>query len=72
MIGVGVESKVLSMPKNPFDPKKHQLFKIPRSIENIQNTNMTYNKFSYKHKIPTILPEVADMLLYRHRAGQKK
>ena len=69
---IKLKTKVLSMPKNPFDPKKHQLFKIPRSIENIQNTNMTYNKFSYKHKIPTILPEVADMLLYRHRAGQKK
>lgn len=70
---IKLKTKVVSMPKNPFDPKKDQLlFKIPRSIENIQNQNMTYNKFSYKHKIPTILPEVAEMLLPRHRLGREK
>ena len=62
---IKLKTKILSMPKNPFDPKKHQLFKIPRSIENIRNKNMTYNPQSYKHQIPTILPDVADMLFPR-------
>ena len=65
---IKLKTKVVSMPNNPIVPKKDEKFKIPRSIENIKNKNVTYNKFSYKHKIPTILPEVAEMLLSRHRA----
>jgi len=56
------------IPNNPNVPKEDEKFKIPRSIENIKNKNMRYNKFSYKHKIPTILPDVAEMLPWSRRS----
>jgi hypothetical protein len=59
-----LKTKVLSMPKNP-SVLKRELFKIPRSIENIQNKNMSYNKFSYKQQ--KNLPDVDEMLLSIHR-----
>ena len=68
---IKLKTRQLLIPKNPSVPNKHELFKIPKSVTNISG-HLRYNKLSYKHQIPTILPEVADMLLYRHRAGQKK
>lgn len=63
---VKLKSKALIIPKNPSVPNKHELFKIPNSVTNISTERFPrYNRFSYKHQIPNILPDVYEMLLKR-------
>ena len=58
---IKLKTRQLLIPKNPSVPNKHELFKIPKSVTNISG-HLRYNKLSYKHQIPTILPDVAEML----------
>jgi len=64
---IKLKTRAVALPKNPFVSNKHDLFKIPSSITNIKR-NPRDNPQSYKHRIPTILPDVAEMLLPRHKA----
>jgi hypothetical protein len=58
---IKLKTRASFIPKNPSVPNKHELFKIPKSVTNISG-HLRYNRLSYKHQIPNILKDVAEML----------